>query len=261
MRLFRMQEEILEGGNVNQVVRIGDTVRRTLGPWSEVVHQLLHHLEAQGFEGSPRFLGVDQQGREILSYFEGEVGFMPYVWSEASLVEAAQLLRRYHDATIGFVAPEAANWQWVHSDSSRHEVICHLDFAPYNIVFRDEKPYALIDFDFAGPGPRVWDVAIAAYWFVPLSFGDDMGGVNLQDDLDDESRQLKLLCSTYGIEPDSELLDTVEERLEFICELIRTRSAAGEPAWQKMFEEGHLVHWERELATFKEYRPGIEKNL
>lgn len=256
-----MQEEILEGGNVNQVIRIGDTVRRTLGPWSDAVHRLLRHLEARGFEGAPRFLGVDEQGREILSYIEGEVGFMPYVWSEASLVEAARLLRRYHDTTIGFVAPETANWGWVHPDSSRHEVICHLDFAPYNIVFRDEKPYALIDFDFAGPGPRVWDVAIAAYWFVPLSFGEDMGGINLQDDLDSGSRRLKLLCSTYGIEANSELLDTVEQRLEFICGLIRTRSAAGEPAWQKMLEEGHLVHWERELATFKEYRPQIEKNL
>ena len=47
-------------------------------------------------------------------------------------------------------------------------MICHNDVAPYNTVFVDGRPRALIDFDTAGPGPRVWDIAYAAYTFVPL---------------------------------------------------------------------------------------------
>jgi aminoglycoside phosphotransferase (APT) family kinase protein len=35
----------------------------------------------------------------------------------------------------------------------------------------DGRPVALIDFDVAHPGPRAWDLAYAAYRFVPLTAG------------------------------------------------------------------------------------------
>ena len=70
-----MEQEIpLSGGNITEVVRIGQAVHRATGPWSTAVHGLLQHLETQGFESAPRFLGTDQQGREMLSFIEGEVG-------------------------------------------------------------------------------------------------------------------------------------------------------------------------------------------
>ena len=49
------------------------------------------------------------------------------------------------------------------------EVVCHNDFAPYNVVFGDDGPVGVIDWETAAPGARVWDVAYAAYRFVPLS--------------------------------------------------------------------------------------------
>ena len=42
------------------------------------VQALLVHLERAGFEEAPRFLGIDDQGREILSYIEGDVPLPPY---------------------------------------------------------------------------------------------------------------------------------------------------------------------------------------
>ena len=59
------------------VVRVGDTVRRPVGPHSPLVHALLTHLESIGFEGAPRFLGIDHAGREVLSYVDGEVAGRP----------------------------------------------------------------------------------------------------------------------------------------------------------------------------------------
>ena len=47
---------------------MGDTVRRPAGPWTPAVHALLHHLEAAGFEAAPRALGLDSEGREVVSY-------------------------------------------------------------------------------------------------------------------------------------------------------------------------------------------------
>ena len=49
----------LAGGNLNEVVRVGDTVRRPTGPWTPAVHALLHHFaEAWG-------LPTDRRGKRM----------------------------------------------------------------------------------------------------------------------------------------------------------------------------------------------------
>ena len=67
-----MEEQRLDGGNTGGAIRVGDTVRRAAGPWTPTVHALLAHLADQGFAGSPVPLGLDNQGREILSFLDGE---------------------------------------------------------------------------------------------------------------------------------------------------------------------------------------------
>jgi len=66
-----MEVPLVGGMSTPGVVRVGETVRRPMGANAEYVHDLLLHLERCGFEGAPRYLGVDQQGREILSFIEG----------------------------------------------------------------------------------------------------------------------------------------------------------------------------------------------
>ncbi|HET9809732.1 MAG TPA: aminoglycoside phosphotransferase family protein, partial [Candidatus Limnocylindria bacterium] len=105
-----MHGEVSLGGNLNQAVRVGDTVRRRAGPWTPAVHALLRYLEDAGFE-APRVLGMDEQDREILSYIPGEtyaggtVAVPDRVLDEEHLVDAARLLRLYHDAVVGFSPP------------------------------------------------------------------------------------------------------------------------------------------------------------
>lgn len=65
-------EEALTGGNVSNVYRIGDTVRRDVKAEGTKIHKLLKHLENKGFTSAPTFLGVDEKGREILTFIEGE---------------------------------------------------------------------------------------------------------------------------------------------------------------------------------------------
>ena len=70
-----MADEILPGASpVRRVVRVGDTVRRQTAPWTPAVHTLLCHLKAAGFPYAPRALGLDEQGREVLTYIEGASG-------------------------------------------------------------------------------------------------------------------------------------------------------------------------------------------
>jgi hypothetical protein len=101
--------EVLRGGYTNdgQVVRMGDTVRRPWRETSPATQALLDHLERAGFEGAPRFLGRDEDGREVLSYVPGRAAIEPHEpWalSDGALVSVARLLRRFHAAVAGFDA-------------------------------------------------------------------------------------------------------------------------------------------------------------
>ena len=252
----------LSGGNVNTVVRAGDTVRRQLSVASPLVHQLLRHLEAKGFQGSARFLGIDAQGREILSFIEGDTGIPPYVWqSDPPLIAVAQLLRGYHDAVADFKLEDQTGWAYRYPDVTRHEVICHNDFALYNLVYRDQLPVAVIDFDLAGPGPRLRDIAYAAYWTTPLSFhGGEIKGYS-DADLLAGSRRLKLFCASYGITPDGALLDMIAEVLTHMGDETQMRRMLGAPATARLKARGHLAHWQREAAGFAARQPRIEENI
>jgi hypothetical protein len=254
----------LYGGNVTGATRIGQTVRRTPGPWSSTVHTLLRHLEDCGFAGAPRFVGMDEQGREILTFIEGEVGHYPlpsYMWSDESLVNAAHFLRRYHDATISYIPPADATWQFVYPDHHQHEIICHGDVAPYNIIYRDGRPHALIDFDTTGPGPRLWDLAYAAYRFVPLSYAQDIQDLGLSDPLIQGAR-LRLFCQEYGLaQPYADVLDFVERRLQAMCDWLREGVAAQDLARQHLVNEGHLNYYRSEIVAFQKHRPLLQRRL
>lgn len=260
---MKAEEIPLTGGNVNaDVVRVGNTVRRAMTRVSSTVHQLLLHLEAKGFTGCPQFLGIDDQQREILSFLEGETEFTAALWqADAPVIATAQLLRSYHDATLDFARTDAQVWGITYPDADRHEVICHNDFAPYNFIFRAQSPYAVIDFDLVGPGPRLRDVAYAAYWLTPLSFNSVDQRRFTEADLQNGSRRLHLFCETYDIRVDEALLDMVYEVLCFMGNKKQVEETMGVGVAAKLDAEGHLMHWQREAQTFLENRSRLTANL
>jgi hypothetical protein len=228
-------EQRLEGGNFSGVVRVGDTVRRQTGPWTPAVHALLRHLEDVGFEGAPRVLGVDEQGREILSFVEGDVPHEwpapAYVWTDDTAFAVGEVTRRYHDACAGFVPPAGTRWR---IGAAAGEVVCHHDVAPWNVVFRAGTPVALIDWDFAGPGTRLWDLAYAAWRFAPLYAPPRMDEVGA--DPAGSARRLRLLCDGYGLHERQDVLDTVVARMQAMHDLL----VAGEsPDARRLLGEGH----------------------
>jgi hypothetical protein len=60
--------ELPRGDVTEGVVRVGATVRRPHQPQSLAVAGYLDHLERVGFEASPRYLGRDDAGRDVLTY-------------------------------------------------------------------------------------------------------------------------------------------------------------------------------------------------
>lgn len=139
----------------------------------------------------------------------------------------------------------------------RHEVICHNDFAPYNFVYKDQLPYALIDFDL--PGPRLRDIAYAAYWMTPLSFHGDDRRTFAETDLQAEGRRLRLFCATYGVPMDGAFFDMVAEQLSFMGSQRAMQQVLGVETAAKLKREGHLDHWQSEAEVFQKYRSRLER--
>lgn len=173
------REVRLPGGWMQVVVRVGDTVRRAPGPNAAFVRDLLGKLERAGFEGVPRWLGVDEKGRDIFSYLEGRVPLRFGHVNDAMLGAAARLIRRYHDATAAFF--------------EQGRVACHNDLSPCNFVFREGTPAAIFDFDMAAEGERILDLGYAAWTWLNVS-------KEQRYTPDEQLRRLKLFADAYGAE-------------------------------------------------------------
>ena len=250
----------LTGGNLSTVVQIGDTVRRSRRPWSDAVAALLQQLRSRGFDGSPQWIGFDTEGRETLAYIEGEAGFLPQMWTDVACQAAAKLLHRYHSAARITSQLAVQAWQYSYPDSSRHEVICHNDFAPYNLIFDASEPVGLIDFDMAGPGPVLRDVAMGAYWFTPLSFSGDWQERS-ENDIQSGHHRLRLFCHSYGIEPSLELLGMIAEWLDFMAEFPAVQVESGRTEYRVLIDQGHTAHWRREAEAFAEREGDLCESL
>jgi Phosphotransferase enzyme family len=244
-----MDEVVLSGGNMTPVVRVGDTVRRATGPWTATIHALLEHLRASGFDFVPEPLGIDEQGREIISLLPGQVATYPlagYVLAERTLVRVAQLLRAYHDATTTFAAPPDAVWQWVAHEPA--EVICHNDFAPYNLMFEQGEPTGVIDFDVASPGPRVWDMAYTAYRFVPLTAPENPDVAHPGDA--EMQRRLEVFRAAYGddrVTPGDVTAAAIAKLRELVAFVV-SGAAAGDAAQQAVLARGDTAIYEADIA-------------
>lgn len=228
-------EQHLEGGiaNLGKVVRVGDTVRRPANACTEAVFALLQHLHDVGFERVPRPLGIDEQGREVLTFIDGNVPIPPFpVWSmsDAALVSVARLLRRFHEAAADF-GLDADRWNDELADPLGGSHLIHNDICPENVVFRDGEAFALLDWDFAAPGRPGWDaVAVMSMWGPVRDPSDPAPGM---EGLDPFARA-RVVADAYGMgeQERGEIPGIFLERLSI--SLVENRAAAGEQAFVEM---------------------------
>jgi Ser/Thr protein kinase RdoA (MazF antagonist) len=259
------EEETLSGGNLSTVVRVGDSVRRPAGPWTPAVHALLDHLEKKGFERAPRARGLDEQGREILSFVPGEgVGatqpWPAWCWTDETVVEVGRMLRSYHDAVRDFEPPVDASWRLDARALGPGEIVCHNDVAPYNLVRGPDAVLSLIDWDVAGPGPPRDDVTFAARAFAPLHPDDiceRLGFVRLED----RPRRLRLFLDAYGLTERAEFIDHVQARLAIATLRITRAADAGEPAFQNLIAKGLLEPVRASQEWITNHRDELEAAL
>jgi aminoglycoside phosphotransferase (APT) family kinase protein len=221
-----MDEYTLPRGPINQVVRVGATVRRPPSARSAFVRELLGLFEARGWPGAPRFLGVDGQGREILDHIDGRVPWTAAerraACSDTGLARVAELVRAFHDLTAGS------------SLAGRHEVVCHHDLAPKNTVYavdgEDWRPVTFIDWDLAAPGERVADVAHVCWQYLDL--GPEVA------DVPAAARRIALICDAYGPADRARVVPAILAWQHRCWRGIAAGAARGEPAMVRLREQG-----------------------
>jgi hypothetical protein len=251
------EEMPLSGGWVNQVVRIGDTVHRSAGAWTPAVHALMRHLESVGFAEAPRVLGMDDQGREVLTYIEGEVGttFPPELLTDDGLAALGALLRRYHDAVSGYAPPKDAVWRVGQVALAAGWVVCHGDFGVWNIVYRYGHPVGIIDWDFAEPGPPIHDLAKLAWSAVPLNDG---GSEALIFEGLDRRHRLRVLCDAYGrrVMPPA-LLEVVSQLQAMELSRLLDWGGKGIEPWASFLPLAEEERIRADVAWLKEHRADL----
>ncbi|MFD2082513.1 Phosphotransferase enzyme family protein [Actinopolymorpha cephalotaxi] len=244
--------EILPGGFHSAPVRRGEVVERRAGPWTRKVHALLRHLRQAGFAQVPTPVAISEDGRaETLRFVEGAGGTYPLndvQRSDEALVNVALAVRAMHEATDGFVPPDEGSWQVRTSVPTEIDCIGHNDLGPYNIVYRGAEVAAVIDWDFAGPSSRAWDLCYAAHRFVPLSAPRSARAFGWGP-VPDQAARLRTFAAAYGGDiPPAQLLDLLVVRLGSIAATIEREVRAGNPAYDRHRDERHTDGYREDIA-------------
>jgi len=259
----RTAEVALPGGTANRgrVHRVGNTVRRPLRPTAPAVHALLRHLEHVGFDGAPRVLGIDEQGREVLSYIPGQAVIAPtppWGLTDDALRSFGQLLRRFHDAVADF---DANGYLWPDSAPPPFHAggMTHNDPNLDNVVFRDGRAVALIDFDLTAPGSPIWDLAGAARFWVPLRPPSDTADLRGNRELE----RLRILVDAYGLDEEERgrFVSAALGNHDWLYRLVADGARAGISGFAAYWTPATMQRAERARIWLTEHADAIARAL
>jgi hypothetical protein len=165
----------------------------------------------------------------------------------------AALLRRYHDAVAGFVPPPDTAWAVGPKQLATGDVIRHGDFGPWNIIWRDGRPVAVIDWDMAEPGSPLLDLAQVALFAIPLQGPDgiQLAGFTASPDL---RHRLQVVCDGYGRYEPEEVIAGLVKLQELELDRVRRLGGQGVQPWAGFLARGNV-------AEFEGYRAWLADNV
>ncbi|MER5434306.1 phosphotransferase [Streptomyces sp. NPDC002588] len=252
--------EALVGGMVNAgaVFRRGALVERPAPRNARALHAYLLALKEHGFDAAPTPVGLTEDGREQLTFIPGDVALPPFAdWAmtKTALESVGSLLRRLHETSAAVEVDTRAGWPGGLADPEGGTMLCHNDVCPDNVVFRDGRAAALIDFDLAAPGRPLWDVAMTARYWVPLV--DPASAAAFYPSGLDAPARLRILADSYGLSPRdrAELFGVIEQATEVCRAFVARRVADGDPVYlQALAERGGWERWDRMQTWLAERR-------
>jgi Ser/Thr protein kinase RdoA (MazF antagonist) len=206
---------------------------------SPAVHGLLHHLEEHGFAHSPRLLGIDASGREILTFHPGHTAWeLGRVFpSDEELARLGEIVRGLHEMLSDYHPSNNPNWSDRGSDPMGGGLVLHNDLGPWNLVV-DGDDWVIIDWDEAAPGRPGWELALVVHSFVPLWPESALSDAEIV-------RRMKRFGDGYGATSQRlrAVVELIPERCHRFVEMIEHGASIGDPQLVKMLEDGHRDVW------------------
>ena len=232
--------------------QLGPVVHRPTGPWTPAVHDLLAFLATTGLDGIPAVHGFDPEGREVLSFVAGDA-LDPGVRepTDEMIADAGAWLRRYHDVVRDW-RPGPRVWRQTDHDLGADELICHNDPGTYNWVIRDGRFAGVIDWDQAGPGRPIDDLAFLCWTAAPLYAPAPAADV---------ARRVRVAAEAYGGVDPASVLDAVAPRLMRSVERIAAGIERGDPGMLSLRERGEPQNTRRAVDGMLARMSGIRSAL
>ncbi|MCQ4200044.1 aminoglycoside phosphotransferase family protein [Streptomyces coelicoflavus] len=254
------EDEALVGGmaNAGAVFRRGELVERPAPHNARALHAHLLALKEHGFDGAPSPVGLTADGRERLTYIPGDAALPPFpgwAMTSSALESVGNLLRRLHETSAVAAVDTRAEWPPDLADPEGGTMLCHNDMCPENVIFRDGRAAAVIDFDLAAPGRALWDVAMTARYWVPM-LGPGSAAALYPPGLDAAAR-LRMLADSYGLSSKdrAELPGVIEQATEVCRAFVARRVAGGDPVHlQAWAERGGWERWDRMQTWLVDHR-------
>jgi hypothetical protein len=217
------------------------------------VHELLTYLHDSGLRGVPILHGLDDEGREVLEYVEGRgVPIDREIVLDTVLEEAVVWLRDFHDLVEGFRLSGPRTWRGGEAELGDGRIICHHDPGAYNWIIQSGHFVAMIDWDMAGPGRPIEDLAFLAWTGIPLY---------REIPAEDVVRRLDLLVEAYGEWGPMTVLDAVVERMSTASDRIEAGQARGDQGFVNLAKVGEPQRTRDRVAAFRARLPEIEAAL
>ncbi|MGM9464213.1 phosphotransferase [Streptomyces murinus] len=252
--------DALVGGmaNAGAVFRRGELVERPAPRNARALHAYLLALKEHGFDAVPAPVGLTADGLEQLTFIPGDVVLPPFpgwAMTSSALESVGSLLRRLHETSAAVAVDTRAAWPRDLADPEGGTMLCHNDVCPENVVFRDGRAAALIDFDLAAPGRALWDIAMTARYWVPML--DPESAAALHPSGLDAAARLRILADGYGLSAGdrAELPGVVEQATEVCRAFVARRVADGDPVYLRaLAERGGWQRWDRMQTWLVDHR-------
>ena len=147
---------------------------------------------------------------------------------------------------------ESRRWRFVERALGPGEIVCHHDSAMYNMAFDGDELAGVFDWDVAGPGIPLDDVAIFA-WNTAVLFPDA--------DATEVARVLHTIADGYGGLDPHAVLDRVLVRMNDAADRIAAAQAAGDPGMLRLGTVGEPAATRARLAVLGARLPELHAAL